>query len=260
MGARTTLKNLKSKKRASRDEAIDTEVDAEEEAIGAAGGLNALGSGLKPHEETIPLDPSAQGGSSGYAPPAEGSSGYGVKFDLRHDEEEDEENDEAPPVPSRSSEDSAPMDPSVANAMKDLISGEAFEDPPKVQQDQPASSSELTKQPAPVLESESQDQQTFKTVDSASASSDRGINSVISDSAAVSQGQWGNKIIPGVTVPIGYKTPEQETVDGKIKDNEEEGEFGEGHTSVFNTFVMFCVIAIVYYSLYYVYLNIGARD
>merc|ERR1711871_1211126 len=248
MGARTTLKNLKSKKRASRDEAIDTEVDAEEEAIGAAGGLNALGSGLKPHEETIPLDPTAQGGSSG----------YGAKVDFRHDEE-DEENDEAPPVPSRSSEDSVPIDPSVANAMKDLISGEAVEDPPKVQE-QPASTSEPTKQPASVLESESQDQQTFKTVDSASSSSNRDINSASSDSAAKRQGQWGNKIIPGVTVPIGYKTPEQEAADGKIKDNEEEGEFGEGHTSILNTFVMFCVIAIVYYALYFVYLNIGARD
>lgn len=258
--ARTVIKNLKSKKKADRDEAIDAEVDAEEESIGSAGGLDALGSGSKPREETIPLDPAVQGGGSGYsggsgfAPPAEGSSGYGAKADLRQDEEE--ENDEAPPAPvSRSS---TPLDPSAANAMKDLISGGPDEEQqPAEQKEEPitATSSAPVTPVEPVRSAESQAQETPVVAPP-------GVISASGGAAAVDPGQgaWGEKIIPGVTVPIGYKSPEQLAADGKIKDNEEEGEFGEGHTSVLNSLLMLCVIGIVYYALYYVYLNVGARD
>lgn len=61
-------------------------------------------------------------------------------------------------------------------------------------------------------------------------------------------------------MPIGYKSPEELANDGKVKDNEEEGEFGEGHFSIFNTLVMGSVIGLVYYVLYVVYLNVGPKD
>ncbi len=187
--------------------------------------------------------------ASDYIPPIAGSSGYGATAELKRNEEVEEENDEAPP---------APMDPSVANAMKDLISGGAIEEQPVEQQSNLVRSAEPL--PAPASGSERR-YQPPATVDATRISTDNSRDTKIaSGDDMATQGQWGNKIIPGVTVPVGYKSPEELAKDGKIKDNEEEGEFGEGHVSLLNTFLMFCVIAIVYYALYLVYLNIGRTD